>query len=68
MLRAKEMLAKAKQCEAAAYKVDPLSAPLLRKAAQHWREMAAQLDLLEREQVYRIIRRSLSGGGDPEST
>ncbi|MGJ4942391.1 hypothetical protein ACQR1W_17580 [Bradyrhizobium sp. HKCCYLS1011] len=63
MLGAKEMLAKAEQCEDAADRVDPICARFYRNAAQQWRDMAAQLELLEREQVYRIIRVSLSSGG-----
>ena len=61
MLRVQEMLVKAKQCEDAAYRAHPISPRFFHEAARQWRDMAAQLELLEREQVYRIIRNS-SGG------
>jgi hypothetical protein len=54
------MLAKAKKCEAAAYIADARVADVYRDIARRWSDMAAQLELLEREQVYRIIRKSLA--------
>jgi hypothetical protein len=56
MLRAEEMLARAKQCDDAADKTDATISAFYRQAAKQWREMAAQLELLEQQQVYRIIR------------
>ena len=56
MLCANEMLAKAEQCEQMAAKVEPMVALFYRQAAEQWRTMAAQLELLEQEQIYRIIR------------
>jgi hypothetical protein len=56
MLCAEEMLAKARECEVAAFGADASAAAYYRLVAHHWREMAAQLKLLEREPIYRIIR------------
>ena len=56
MLQAKEMLANAEQCERMADKTDPTIARFWRDAAKQWKAMAAQLELLEQEPVYRIIR------------
>jgi hypothetical protein len=56
VLRAEEMLAKAKQYDEMADKTDVTIAPFYGQAAQRWRKMGAQLELLEQEQVYRIIR------------
>jgi hypothetical protein len=57
MLRADEMRSKAEQCDDMADKAgDGPNVLFLRQAAEHWRAMAAQLDLLEQEQIYRIIR------------
>ena len=50
------MLAKAEQCEQMAAKVEHMVALFYRQAAEQWRTMAAQLELLEQEQIYRIIR------------
>jgi hypothetical protein len=50
------MLAKAKHCDDMADKTDATISVFYRQAAERWREMAAQLELLEQEQVYRIIR------------
>jgi hypothetical protein len=56
MLCANEMLAMAEQCERMVDKADSTSACFLRDAAKQWRAMAAQLELLEQEPAYRIIR------------
>lgn len=57
MLRADEMLVKARVCEEMANKAtDLMSVHALREAARHWRTMAIQLNLLEQHQAYRIIR------------
>ncbi|CCE11722.1 hypothetical protein BRAS3843_770020 [Bradyrhizobium sp. STM 3843] len=57
MLPPDEMRSKAEQCDRMAAKArDEQIAFFFREAADHWRAMAAQLDLLEQEQVYRIIR------------
>jgi hypothetical protein len=51
-----EILAKASYCEEMADKTEVTVALFYRQAAQRSREMAAQLELLEREPAYRIIR------------
>ncbi len=57
MLCANEMFAKAEVCDEMADKaVDATITHSLREAARHWRTMAIQLNLLEQEQSYRIIR------------
>jgi hypothetical protein len=56
MLRAEHMLAKARQCEDAADMAGQTCAVFYREAAKQWRDMAAQMELLEREPIYRIIR------------
>jgi hypothetical protein len=57
MLRADEMLVKARICEDMAEKSTDLTiVHALREAARHWRAMAIQLNLLEQHQAYRIIR------------
>jgi hypothetical protein len=57
MLRPDEMRSKAELCDSTADKAgDELIAFFFHQAATHWRAMAAQLDLLEQEAVYRIIR------------
>ena len=38
------------------HKTDPTIARFWRDAAKQWKAMAAQLELLEQEPVYRIIR------------
>ncbi len=55
-MRPDEMRANAAQCDEMAAWVIPLAAPFLVQAAEQWRDMAMQLELLEREPVYRIIR------------
>jgi hypothetical protein len=50
------MLEKAERCEQMADKTDPTIARFWRDAAKQWKAMAAQLELLEQEPVYRIIR------------
>ena len=57
------MFARAKQCDDAADKAAPAEAMCLHEAARHWREMATQLELLEQEPQYRIIRRRQSPVG-----
>lgn len=56
MLRPKEMLLKAQECEKKAARASQMNAWFFRDVARQWREMAAQMELLEREQIYRIIR------------
>jgi hypothetical protein len=54
MLRHEEMLDKAKRCDDAARRADPIVADFYRDAARHWRQIALQSELLEREPIYRI--------------
>ena len=57
MLKSEEMLTKAVQCEDMADRAaDRLTAQTLRGLAIQWRDMADQLDMLEHNPVYRIIR------------
>ena len=57
MLSAKEMTAKADQCDDMADKAhDRLIAYTFRQLADQWRDMADQLDRLEHSPVYRMIR------------
>jgi hypothetical protein len=57
MLRVQDMLARAEQCEMLANKTNDLpTVYALQEAAQHWRMMAVQADLLEREPSYRMLR------------
>ena len=57
MARIKDMLIRAERCEEMADKVKERdTAYALRDAAQHWRSMAVQMDLLEREPSYRMLR------------
>lgn len=58
-MQSEEMRSRAEQCEEMAQRVDLLAAPYLHRAAEHWRGMAEQMELLEGEAVYRIIRNSL---------
>jgi len=51
------MLARAEQCERLANKTNDLpTVHALQEAAQHWRTMSVQVDLLEREPSYRMLR------------
>jgi hypothetical protein len=52
-----EMLKQAEACDAMADKaIYPNVAYALRVAANQWRDLAVQMDLLERAQSYRMIR------------
>jgi hypothetical protein len=57
MMRASELTATAKQCEQRADKTtDAVVARFLRQRARHLREIAVEVDLLERDPLYRTIR------------
>jgi hypothetical protein len=57
MLTFSEMLARADICDDQADRVsDPIVEWMLRGAAQRWRTIAVQMDLLEREPLYRRLR------------
>ncbi|MGY8677838.1 hypothetical protein Q2941_08450 [Bradyrhizobium sp. UFLA05-153] len=55
-MQAVEMRARAIKCAELAKKANPITRYFYIQAAQQWHHMAAQLELLERERVYRIIR------------
>jgi hypothetical protein len=57
MLKAEDMRAQAESCEQLALKVHQGIASQLLAAARHWRQLADQMEFLEREPVYRVIRR-----------
>jgi hypothetical protein len=59
MLRSDEMRAKADRCDELALAAEPVIASFFRDAAWQWRRLADQLELLEYEPTYRIIRRQL---------
>lgn len=56
MLLAQDILARAQQCESAAERSNAELASSFREVARQWRELAAGLELLEREAIYRTIR------------
>ena len=56
MMRANELTATAEQCEQRADRTtDALVARFLRQRARHLREIAVEVDLLERDPLYRTI-------------
>jgi hypothetical protein len=55
-MQAEEMRAKANECVERGRRADPMTRYFYLQAAQQWRDMADQMELLEREPVYRIIR------------
>ena len=56
MLSVTEMLMRAEQCEEKADKaVNRCTAYALRDAARQWRDLAVQIDLLERDPAYRRL-------------
>jgi hypothetical protein len=56
MLRAQDLTAKADQYDALASRVtDRLLANSLRRRAREWRDMAAEVRVLERDPMYRLI-------------
>ncbi|MGY4366111.1 hypothetical protein ACVW1A_002176 [Bradyrhizobium sp. LB1.3] len=58
-MKASEMLTRSDACDAMAdTATDPNVVFALREAANQWRALAKQMDLLERTQAYRMIRSS----------
>jgi hypothetical protein len=55
-MRAEEMRAKAIECAERSRGGDPMARYFFLHAAQQWNDMADQMELLEREPVYRMIR------------
>ena len=56
MLYADDLAAKAARCEELASQViEPLLAASLRRRAGEWRDMAAEVNLVQRDPIYRLI-------------
>ena len=56
MLRAQDLAAKAEQCDELAKRVhDPALAASLRRRACDWRDMAAEVRVVQRDPLYRLI-------------
>jgi len=62
------MRAKAAACMEKAFQTDRLTSSGYFEAARQWADLAAKAELLDREPVYRIIRRRKDLEGAPAAT